>query len=62
MRREFAVGHVGAEDVEVAVVELLVGLVVEFGERRGLTGLERGNGALEHGFGFRRRAGLLSAG
>ena len=60
MRREFAVGHVVAEDIEVAVVELFVVLVVELAQRCGFVGLERGDGAVEHGFCFRRCAGLLS--
>ena len=35
------------------------GRVVELAQRCGLVGLERGNGAIEHGFCFCRRAGLL---
>jgi hypothetical protein len=61
-RRYFAVGHVHAKDVKIAVVKLVVVLVVKFAQRCGLElGLERGNGSLKHGFRFRRRAGLLSA-
>jgi hypothetical protein len=59
VRGEFAVGHVVAENLEVAVVELLVVFAVEFAQCFGLVGLERRNGAIEHGFNFRRCAGLL---
>ena len=59
IRRQFSVRHVKAEDIQVAVVELFVVLVVELAQRCGLVGLERGNGAIEHGFCFCRRAGLL---
>ena len=58
MRREFAIGHVVAEDVKVTVVELLVVLVVERAQRCSLVGLERGNRADEHGFRFSCRSGL----
>lgn len=61
-RRYFAVGHVEAKDVKIAVVVLLVVLVVELAQCCGLQlGLERGYGAVKHGSRFRCRAGLLSA-
>src|SRR6516162_581821 len=44
MRCEFAVGHVVAEHVEVAVVVVLVVFVIEGRKRSSLIGLERGNG------------------
>src|ERR1700719_2635393 len=59
IRRQFSVRHVKAEDIQVAVVELFVVLVVELAQRRGLVGLDRGNGAVEHGLCFLRCAGLL---
>jgi hypothetical protein len=45
VRGEFAVGHVVAENLEVAVVELLVVFAVEFAQCFGLVGLARRNGA-----------------
>jgi hypothetical protein len=48
-----------AEDIKVTVMELFVVLVVELAQRCGLVGLECGDGAIEHGFCFCRRAGLL---
>ena len=62
MRGEFAVGHVVAKYVEIAVVVVLIALVVEGRERRGCIGLERGGAAVEHGSCFRRRARLLRDG
>jgi hypothetical protein len=59
IRRQFSVRHVKAEDIQVAVVELFVVLVVELAQRCGLIGLECGNSAIEHGFCFCRSAGLL---
>src|SRR4029077_6781620 len=59
IRRQFSVRHVKTEDIQVAVVEFFVVLVVELAQRRGLVGLDRGNGAVEHGLCFLRCAGLL---
>ena len=50
IRRQFSVRHVKAEDIQVAVVELFVVLVVELAQRCGLVGLERGNGAINMAF------------
>src|ERR1700730_12744962 len=48
MCRELSVGDVETEDVEVAVAELLVLFVIEFGERRGFVALELGHRTIEH--------------
>jgi hypothetical protein len=58
---EIPVGQAEAKDVKVAVAEVLVFLVVECLQRCGLAGLERGNGAIEHGARLLRRSELLGA-
>ena len=59
--REISIGQAEAEDEKVAVAEVLVFLVVEGLQRRVLVGLERGNGAIEHGPRFLCRGELLGA-
>jgi len=59
--REISIGQAEAEDEKVAVAEVLVFLVVEGLQRRVLVGLERGNGAIEHGPRFLCGGELLGA-
>src|SRR5260370_25358927 len=61
IRRDLAVGHVVAEYVKIAVVELLIVWIIEFAECRSFIRLERANGAVEHYSRFLHSAELLSA-
>src|ERR1700730_16410162 len=60
MRGKLAVGDVKTKYVEIAVAELLVVLVVEFGERGGFVGLELSHSTIEHGSCLGSGAELLS--
>jgi hypothetical protein len=59
--REISIGQAEAEDEKVAIAEVLVFLVVEGLKRCVLIGLERGNGAIEHGLRFLCRGELRGA-